>query len=84
MLKVQRECFCEHCGELPEFDVVYDDDLCTWCLDCARYNEEFNEAFTDEDIHKAMMDSYIKRLAWLKKQVKDIEHLLDTHGVDYK
>jgi hypothetical protein len=79
VLLVGQECFCEHCGELEEFSVVFDDGGCTWCLDCARNDGEFREHITEEDIDKAIKESYLAKIKYFEGRIKWLKHVVETN-----
>ena len=72
-MKVSRECElgnfyvdensdCESCGSIP-FEVTWSNGLTFYCLDCARYNDEFVEP-TDEILEELsrLKNSKLKEL----------------------
>jgi hypothetical protein len=60
--------WCEHCGDLEPFTVMFDDGGTKWCLDCAKYDREFCEEFTAGDIKEAKLVAIDKKIEYFNKR----------------
>lgn len=36
----EHDNFCEHCGNIPMFEITWSNGCTWWCLDCAEYAHE--------------------------------------------
>lgn len=73
---VEEECFCEHCGDLEPFSLVYSDEGAYWCMDCAQYNEEFNTLFTWTDIKEKESESISKKIQYFSNRIHSLAEKL--------
>ena len=75
--------FCEHCGELPPFQITWCDGTTQWCLSCALCDDdspvEITKTFAKEMVSKWKEDykKYLKeKLDAIDREVEKTYNLL--------
>jgi hypothetical protein len=72
MLKIQEDASCEHCGDLEPFEAMWDNDLCFWCLDCARMDYDFTHS--QEEIDVAIIESMNRKIEHFHNRIMECSH----------
>lgn len=67
--------FCEHCGDLPQEFVEYNDG-CGWCPTCAYANG----AISEDQLRQDELDSAEVALVYLEARTKILKRILLAGG----
>lgn len=70
-----EEAWCEHCGDLEPFDATLDNGT-HWCMDCAKYNDDFPLSEDEEKAIKIQELAY--KFRYFTDRLKSISASLGT------
>lgn len=68
-VRYSEEVWCEHCGDLEPFDATLEMGT-NWCMDCARYNDDFQ---LSEDEKKAIrIQELVYKFRYFNKRLQSV------------
>lgn len=80
---LQKDCNCEHCGQLEPYTLVYREDT-DWCIDCYNVNKRLNSGefwnltVSDEDIKDLKETERKCKVTYFLKRAKELEPTVPT------
>lgn len=76
-IKFEEEAWCEHCGDLEQFEATFDDGGTHWCIDCAMVGDELKH-LTEEDWKRVKVLEIQHKIVHFQERVNDLYEELIT------